>query len=187
MTIYRKLPIYFLISGVPAIGKESFEAISEGFRSLKGALLQDPIAVETVHVCVIEAGSDAWAINQLTPVDRWQPPVLSWEGSGEFALGAAFRILEFRIANEVTSATAGFPGDWCPLIFILACKPPTDDWVDMARLVLNRSSPRIGHCLTLLVGTETKPSDFEFVSGLNPMNLDDASPGIFRFFRWVDQ
>lgn len=184
--MYRKLPLYFIIAGSPTLAKDSFEAIWNGFQSLKDTFMKDPYALETLHISVIQVSSDAWSIAPLTPIDSWRPPLLYPEGTGELALGAAFRILDFHIAQEVIPASTDFLGDWCPLIFIMVSNIPTDDWVDVTRSVLNRTSPSIGNCMTLLVGSDVKISDFSQVPGLNPM-INPTAESFKQFFRWVYQ
>ena len=186
--MYRKLPLYFIIGGSPTLGKDSFEAIWNGFQSLKDIFLKDPYALETLHISVIQVSSDAWSITPLTPINSWRPPVLYPEGTGELAFGAAIKILDNRISQDVIPASTAFKGDFCPLIFILVSSPPTDDWINVTKSVLNRTNPHLASCLTLLVGSDVKPSDFEQVPGLNPVILNNNTRGLVsHFISWVDQ
>lgn len=184
----RKLPLYFIIGGTPTLDKDSFEVIWNGLQLLKDTFLKDPYALENLHVSVIQVSSDAWSIDALTPIDRWRIPLLHPEGTGELALGAAFKILDYRISQEVIPKSLEFKGDFCPLVFIMVDSPPTDDWVNVTSSVLNRTHPHIGSCFMVLVGSDVKPSDFEQVPSLNPVTFDDDITVKSRqFFRWVDQ
>ncbi|WP_143741769.1 vWA domain-containing protein [Thiorhodovibrio frisius] len=180
--------MYFVISGSPKMGKASFEAIWNRLHGLKNALVQDPYALETLYVSLIQASSDAWTKDPLTPIDRWRPSLIFPEGAGELALGAACAILDYRINQEVKAVSNLFQGDFCPLIVILINSHPTDDWKQNANSLLTRPSPQIASCATLLLGSDVHPSDFREVPKLNPIYFVDADSGFWRqFFRWEDQ
>lgn len=56
--------------------------------------------------------------NGLEPIEEFQPPQLS--ASGTTALGAALRVLQQSLDNDVKPAVkGGGKGDWKPLVFIL--------------------------------------------------------------------
>jgi uncharacterized protein YegL len=188
LNMYRKLPLYILVSGSSAMGKESFESIRIGFQTLKDTCMMDPFLIETLQISIIQMGSDAWSKDPMIPIHQWTPSLLFPEGKNELVLGAALTVLNYRIAQEVTPLSLVSKGDFCPLIVILVSSPPTDDWVDAATSVLNRTFPHLASCLTILVGSKVKASDFKQVSGLNPMYLNEVTPKVWRdFFRWIDQ
>ena len=82
-----RLPVYFIIGCSRSIDMEFLNAVMQGLESFKSACLQVPEAIETIHVSVITAGSDAWQIDPLVPIDRFVSPFLFQEGAGELALG----------------------------------------------------------------------------------------------------
>ena len=184
----RKLPLYFVISGSSKMGRKSFEAIWNGMNTIRNAIMSDPYAIETVHICVIQVCSDAWSQQLLTPAFSWRPSLIFPEDTNELVLGAAFRILDHRISQDVVSPSKNFRGDFCPLIILMLNSPPTDEWIRIASSVLNRSHPPIASCVTLLLGSNVSFSDFIEVPELCPINIADALPVFWvPFFRWVDQ
>src|SRR5207244_3256081 len=97
-------------------------------------------------------------------------------GAGELALGAAFTLVSNSIERELVPKSIGCPGDFCPLIFALVDRPPTDEWVTAATRLLNRSSPRIAAWLTILAGSQVAREDSRRVPGMNPIAVGDITP-----------
>ena len=185
---FRILPLYLVISCSGSMGKESLESVMQGIESLKETILQDPMASETLWMSVIVAGSDAWQIDPLVPIDRFNIPFLFQEGAGDLILGAAFKLVNSSINRELVPKSIGCSGDFCPLIFVLVDHAPTDDWVDAATSLLNRTSPRIGSWLTMLTGTKARREDYHYVPGMNLIELGNLQHDQLKaFFRWIDQ
>ncbi len=183
---FRKLPLYFVVSCSRALEGLPLQAVMQGLQSFKAECLREPMTLETLYISTIVAGSDAWQVDPLAEIASFSIPYLFAEGAGELALGAAFTLLNRSIEREVAPKSAGYVGDYCPLILVLLDRYPTDDWIGAARSVLNRSTPRIANCLTLLVGSEVRSEDFRHVAGLNP--VDSLSPERLKhFFRWMEQ
>ena len=155
---------------------------------LKEDCLKDPMALEVLNVSVIAAGSDAWQKEARAPIDRFEIPFLFQEGGRELVLGAAFTVVSNCIHREVIPRSFDFPGDFCPLIAILVDRSPSDDWVEAASLLLNRTSPRIGSCLTLLAGSDVRKEDFHRVPRMNPVYLSDVTCDTWKQgLRWIDE
>lgn len=184
----RKLPLYFIISGSSRMEKKSLELIHNGFVNIKNYLIKDPYAIETFYISVIQVCSDAWTQQPLTPLSQWRPSLIFPDDTKKLVLGAAFRVLNYRISQDVSLPSKNFPGDFCPLILIMIDTFPTDDWVNAANLLLNRSSPRIASCLMVLLGSDVQASDFLEVPKLQTINFHDANLTCFKnFFVWIDQ
>lgn len=185
---FRRLPLYFVVSCSRSMGPDALYAVMEGLQSLKQTCMQNPVAIETLHVSVIAAGSDAWQKDPLAPIDRLDIPFLFPEGAGELALGAACTIANNCIEREVTPKSPGIPGDYRPLIVMCVNHSPSDNWVEPAKELLGRTSPPIGGCLTLLLGPDANEEDFRHVAGMNPVSPRDVTPGMWtQVFRWLDQ
>ncbi len=62
----RRLPVYLLIDTSGSMYGEPIESVKNGLQSLMSSLRQDPYALETAFLSVIEFNSEATQIVPLT-------------------------------------------------------------------------------------------------------------------------
>lgn len=118
----RKLPIYLLIDTSKSMTGKSIELIRTWAETLVVTLQHDQYALETTYVSIITYGNSAQQITPLTPLSKFQLPVLETNGSPVFA--EAFELLMNIVNTEVTKATPDYLGDWLPLIVIMTNNTP---------------------------------------------------------------
>lgn len=121
----RRLPVYFLLDCSESMVGEGLAAARRGITSILERLRTNPLALETLHVSIIGFSSEARVLLPLTALpDVVMPPLRLGNGT---ALGAALRLLAVRVRDEVNRRTKASPGDWRPIVILLADGKPTDD------------------------------------------------------------
>lgn len=122
----RKLPVYLLLDTSGSMIGEPIEQVANGVQMLVSALRQDPYALETAFLSVIEFSSTASQVVPLTELNAFQPPVFTASGATSF--GDALALVADRADDEVVLTTEDVRGDWKPMVFIMTDGNPTDDW-----------------------------------------------------------
>jgi uncharacterized protein YegL len=91
------------------------------------ALLQDPYALETVHLCIITFDLQAREYLPLTPIDQVKlDKDIEVPDSGPTFLGAALELLLARVDRDIKKTTGDVKGDWRPLLFVMTDGSPSD-------------------------------------------------------------
>lgn len=176
----RRLPVYLLLDHSWSMSGKPIESVNEGLDTLVGMLRQDPFALETVFLSVIEFGTDVHQTVPLTDLMSFQPPRL--KANGTTSLGAALTLAAERIKQEVSTSSADRKGDWRPLIFVFTDGRATDD---LARGVKSIQQVSYGTLVGCAAGEGADTKELEgFASHV--VRLDSNSPEAIRaFFQWV--
>jgi len=121
----RRLPVFLLLDASGSMQGDPITALNEGLSMIQRQLMNDPQAVETVHISVISFAEHA---NQhpLVPIDQFTPPTLQAEGPT--SMGQAFDLLAQSIEQDLVLNTPTQHGDYRPLVFLLTDGEPTDDY-----------------------------------------------------------
>lgn len=176
----RRLPVYLLLDTSGSMMGEPIEAVKNGVQILLSGLRQDPHALETAYLSILEFNSQARQLVPLTELVAFQAPPLA--ATGTTALGEALRLLAACISREVTKTTAERKGDWKPIVFLMTDGQPTDDW----RAGLQALRPvRPGIVVACAAGPQADTGVLKQITEA-VVKLDTAdSSAISAFFQWV--
>lgn len=179
----RRMPVYLLLdvsgsmSGAPIIGVE------QGVQLLHNELINQPQAVEVVHLSVITFASSASQVIPLTPITSFAPPALS--AGGGTSLGGALHELANALDREIIPNSATKKGDYKPLVFLLTDGEPTDSWEPELNALNSRRDKKAGSIIALGCGDSVNTSVLRQITS-NVMLMTDVTPDNLRaYFKWV--
>lgn len=176
----RRLPVYLLLDTSGSMAGEPLTSMVNGVQTLLSSLRQDPHALETAALSVIEFGSEATQSVPLTELITFQLPEM--EARGTTAMGAALTLLNDRVNSEVIKTTPERRGDWRPLVFLLTDGIPTDD-LQAGINALDKS--KLGIFVACAAGPHADTSQLKKITE-SVVQLDTLdSSGIAAFFKWV--
>lgn len=176
----RRLPIYLLLDTSTSMYGEPIVAVRNGVDALLSSLRQEPNALETAFLSVIEFSSSAKQSVRLTELISFQVPEIKAEGLT--AMGAALTLLNSCVDAEVFKTTAERRGDWRPLVFLLTDGVATDD-LEKGIESLNKS--KLGLIVACAAGPHSDTVQLKKITD-NVVQLDTLdSAGIAAFFKWV--
>lgn len=176
----RRLPVYLLIDTSASMFGEPIESVKDGLKSLLLSLRQDPYALETVYLSVIEFDIKASQVVPLTDLMSFKVPSL--KTGGATALGEALTLLSDRINIEVRKTTMEEKGDWRPLVFIFTDGNATDD---LQKGINSLSQVTTGMVVACAAGNKADDAELLKITGL-VVKLDNAdTSAISAFFQWV--
>ena len=179
----RRMPVYLLLDLSGSMAGAPIMAVEQGVQSLHNELLNQPQAVELVHLSVITFASTANQIIPLTPVTSFNPPPLS--AGGGTAMGAALRELGRALDREITPTTPAKKGDYKPLVFLLTDGEPTDSWEPELAALKSRSEKKAGSIIALGCGDSVNTGVLRQITD-NVLLMTDVTPDNLRaFFKWV--
>jgi len=181
----RRLPLYILISCSESMMGEPIEAVKSGISMLINSLRGEPQALETAYVSIILFTDIAWQAVPLTDLISFQEPELR-AGSNHSALGAAFSLLNESINREVVSPNYNHKGDFCPLVFVLTDRNPTDDWKSAAISLFERRRYDI-KLIICCAGFGVNPDIFKFITEHVIQLKSTSATDIGKFFEWRSQ
>lgn len=181
----RRLPIYIILDTSRSMRGEPIRAVNEGLQILKKTLLADPYAVETAFVSIIEYNTEPRQVVPLTEVTRFDPPPI--EAGGWSAMGAALRLLDQRLEEEIRVNTDEHKGDYKPQVFLMSDGRPSDAWKMVLKNLRKRHANTLGTIIALGCGPK---ADLEILSQVADVVLSTAqmTPEIIvSYFKWVSQ
>ncbi|MDX2505890.1 MAG: VWA domain-containing protein [Gammaproteobacteria bacterium] len=176
----RRLPVYLLIDTSGSMYGEPIESVKNGLQSLLSSLRQDPYALETAFLSVIEFNTQANQLVPLTDLVNFQIPEL--KPTGVTALGEALALLADKITTEVKKTTMDEKGDWRPLIFIFSDGGATDD---LQKGINALKQVKTGIVVACAAGQGAMEDELRKITE-SVVKLDNAdSKAISAFFQWV--
>lgn len=176
----RRLPVYLLLDTSGSMYGEPIEAVRNGLELLLSSLRQDPYALETAYLSVIEFNTDAQQTTPLTDLMSFQTPQFS--PMGTTALGSALELLADKITSEVKTTTLEEKGDWLPLVFIFSDGIATDS---LYNGVTALNQKKVGMVIACAAGPNADKQELSKITE-NVVLLDHAdSASISAFFKWV--
>lgn len=185
----KRLPIYLILDCSRSMKGEPITVLEQGIKSLIADLKGDPQALETVVISLITFARDAFQISPLIDLMSFSFKELSTYEQDEIALGAALKVLNDAIDQEVVCRMINNPGDYCPLVLVCLDGMPTDDWVSSAKLLINRRNRRLGILYFLGMGSEVSIAQLiTKVPGITGCSLNEMQPdSLMEFVKWIDQ
>ena len=176
----RRLPVYLLLDTSGSMYGEPMEAVRNGLDTLLSSLRQDPYALETAFLSVIEFNTEATQTVPLTDLMSFQSPNL--QPKGVTSLGKALELLNTKISEEVKTTTLEEKGDWRPLVFIFSDGGATDD---LAKGISCLQSSKLGMVVACAAGHHANTQELMRITE-NVVELENAdSAAISAFFQWV--
>ena len=176
----RRLPVYLLLDTSGSMYGEPIESVKNGLETLLSSLRQDPYALETAFLSIIEFNSKAVQSAPLTDLMSFQPPELT--PSGTTSLGASLTLLSEKVHEEVKTTSLEEKGDWRPLVFIFSDGGATDD---LQKGIEDLKSTKLGMVVACAAGHHAKIEELTKITE-NVVHLENAdSKAISAFFEWV--
>lgn len=176
----RRLPVYLILDKSYSMAGEPIEAVNQGLQALIDMLRQDPFALETVFLSVIEFSSKAEQTVVLSDLMSFQPPILKPDGMT--SLGAALTLTAEQIQHEVKASSSDAKGDWRPLVFVFTDGVANDDLDPGIQAMAKVSVAKVVGCAA---GNEADAEDLKrFATDVVRLNSNDAE-SIRAFFAWV--
>lgn len=147
--------------------------------------MNDPSAIETVHIAVITFDSQAKMVMPLTELTQFNPPNLN--AGGTTSLGAALHLLGSSLDRDIVSNSSNRKGDYKPLVFLMTDGMPTDNWEHQADAIKNRTKQKVATIIALGCGGGVETSTLKRITEVVLM-MDSVTPDqITQFFKWVSQ
>lgn len=173
----RRLPIYILIDTSYSMTGEPLDAVQVGLETLVKALRQDPQALETAYLSVIEFNSEVKQLEKLKDLTEFQTPILST--SGATSMGESLSLLVKCIKEEVLVAGRR---DWKPMVFLLTDGIPTDN---LQKGIDALTEVNIGTFVACAAGSGAKVENLEKITNLIVTLNEANTESISSFFKWV--
>lgn len=183
----RRLPIYLLIGTPGSMTGAPIQAVNQGVNLLYNELMNDPTAIETVHISVIAFDNEARLVTPLTELTAFSPPSLN-AGGEECATGAALQLLRESLDRDIVPNTRENKGDYKALVLLMTDSQPTDTdvWDREAKLIRERSWD-IAAVVALACGERVDTSTLKRLTEA-VFSMDSvSSDAISRHFKWVSQ
>lgn len=159
---------------------EPIQAVNSGLTVVRDTMRMDPNTNETAWLSVITFGSDAKQIVPLTEAVQFQPPVLTAGGSR--ALGSVLKKVVECVENEVVKGTKEKKGDWRPIVFIITCGEPTDDYKSG---IQEFKKCKWGQVVVYVVGSDANIENFHEITE-NVVAFSSTDTTVFAdFLKWL--
>lgn len=178
----RRFPVYLLLDCSGSMLGEPITAVGEGLEMIYRELMDDPEAIERVHICIIPFADEA-EVELLVPIDEFIPPKVV--ASGRTALGAALAGLAESIETDLfPNVPGGRKGDYRPVVFLLTDGEPTDDYQEGLRRVkaLTRLEPTI---IALGCGPDVNVDILKELTEKVYLMPTLAAETLRQYFKWI--
>ena len=187
-----RLPVYLLLDTSYSMTGAKIQSVNQGVQLIYNELLNNPTALDTVHIGVITFNSTARMVTSLTDLTNFVPPILS--ADGVTALADALSVLYDSLDRDLIPNSTQQKGDFKPLVFILTDGIPTDsqgypsdNWRPAIDRIRSRTKNKVGSIIVLGIGSDQE-IDESVLKGIGDvaMKITDANPdAIQSFFKWV--
>jgi uncharacterized protein YegL len=181
----RRMPIYILIGCGDSMIGTPILAVEQGVQLLQNELMNQPQAVEMVHMSVICYSTYVDQKVPLTSIMEFKPPELT--AGGSYNLGEALQVLGHYIKQDLVRISDIQKGDYKALVVLITDHDPTDDWQAGLTSLKKSAGELLGSILVLAIGDEI---DITMMKQITPnvLSMTDISPANIRsFFRWDSQ
>jgi uncharacterized protein YegL len=183
----RRLPIYLLLDISDYMLGSPIQAVNQGINLLYNELMNDPSAIETVHISVITFGSQAQVVTRLTELSQFMPPFISTSANRGTSMGSALRVLNDSLNHDIIPNVADRRGDYKPLIFLIIAGEPTDSWEYEADAIKNRTKNKVATIIALGCGGGVNTNILKRITDV-VLLMDTVTPDmITQHFKWVSQ
>lgn len=157
--------------------------LREGVQRLVEELQLDPQALETARLAIITFSRTAKLASQLTDVGEFTMPNLSVRTGT--ALGAALRLLNQSIKQDVKRTTSSTKGDFRPLVFLFSDGEPTDSWEEAANALKNQEGVGVANIYAFCCGPDSDPATLRQITDII-FTLRDLSHDVWqKLFIWI--
>jgi len=102
----RRLPVYLCLDSSYSMSGAPIEAVNKGLQALVDMLRQDPFALETVYLSVIQFSSEARHTVPLCDLMSFQPPIQAHHVGREALQVVGVSIGASGTANQLRDANA---------------------------------------------------------------------------------
>ncbi|MDR2350226.1 MAG: VWA domain-containing protein [Deltaproteobacteria bacterium] len=177
----RRLPFYLLLDISESMIGEPVAKLNEAAKRMFAALKRNPLAMDTMHVCVITFANVARMPIPLTELNLANLPPLSVRPGT--ALGAALTMLKKSLDEDVVKNSPEAKGDYKPVVFVVTDGEPTDEWLGPLKALENaRPRPDI---VCVGCGDEVNFSVLTRISEKTVSLVDLTDDSLPKFFAWV--
>jgi len=181
----RRLPIYMLLDTSGSMAGAPIQAVNQGVNLLYNELMNDPSAIETVHIAVLTFASQANVVMPLTELTKFSPPTLN--AGGSTSLGAALQLLGSSLDRDIIPNSPERKGDYKPLVFLMTDGQPTDNWEREADAIKNRTQKKVATIIALGCGGGVNENTLKRITDVVLMMGTVTPDQITQFFKWVSQ
>ncbi len=188
----RRLPVYLLLDTSGSMTGAKIQSVNQGVQLIYNELLNNPQALDTVHIAVMTFNTTAQVVTPLTDLTNFVPPQL--QASGVTAMADALDLLNQSLDNDIIPNSAQQKGDYKPLVFLLTDGIPTDNqgypsdnWRPAIERVRARTTNKVGTIIVLGIGSDQE-LDENVLKGIGDvaMKISDVNPDRMQdFFKWV--
>jgi uncharacterized protein YegL len=188
----RRLPVYLLLDTSGSMSGAKIQAVNQGIQLIHNELLNNPQALDTVHIAVITFNTTAQMASPLVDLLTFKAPTLRAEGVTMLAEGLA--LLNQSFDRDLIANTPQQKGDYKPLVFLLTDGIPTNErgepsnnWQPAIQAIRSRAKNKVGTIIALGIGgdDEIDESVLKSVGDVALKMTNVNSDTIQSFFKWV--